>query len=708
MIFKFFKNKYSLFIIEIGIEDLPYSKSKYICDFLLEKYKNNLYKNNLFFKKINIYYSSRRISIISKKLYRINNNIYEIIRGPSLKNLSYNNIFLKFNNWIKKYNLNLNNIKYLIKDNNIFFINFLKINKKYNIKKILFSVVNNSIIELLNNNLNLILSKDIKFIKPIISISLIIDNDFILGKILEIKLNNFFYGNINNIYKKIYINNSKEYINSLKKYGNIIINNYSRKKIILKKINIILKKYNLYIDNNLIEKNIDIYIHLNEYPSVLSIEFNINYIKNLPKSIIEYIIIYHKFIPTYFSYNNELTNKFILISNIISKKYKNLIYWSICNIHNSLNELCIFFNIDIKNDIILLKEKLNEILFRKKLGSMYEKIYRFKIFSLYLIKKTHKYYLYKYINDISDFYKLDLVTNLGIFYPKLQGIISSIYYKIKKNNNINNIVLNSIKNQYFNENDYIKNNKLNYLTYIISLSDKLDTLIGNFILHKYNEYKITGNNDPLYIKKYSIYIIKILINIDLDIKISFLIKKTLLIYNQKKNYDYLFIKIKKFFINRIINFYLNKNYSINIINSVISCQDDSLFDINLRIKSITLFINEDFNKFINIINTYKRINNLIINNIDYNNNINIKKIYIHNKLLTEIKSIENYLSVNINNRKYLKSLYILNILCKKINIYLDNNLILTSNIFIKNYKLKYLFSIINNFYNIVNFNILKF
>ena len=101
------------------------------------------------------------------------------------------------------------------------------------------------------------------------------------------------------------------------------------------------------------------------------------------------------------------------------------------------------------------------------------------------------------------FLKNDLASEVVKEFPELQGIMGSYY---AKESNYNNSVCNAIYDQYkpLGPNDKLPRNDLAKL---VALIDKIDTLVGFFII----ERQPTSSKDPLALRRTALGIIRIII-----------------------------------------------------------------------------------------------------------------------------------------------------------------------------------------------------
>lgn len=598
-----------IFLVEIGTEELPANLLKKLTKIFFNNISTYLLKYSINYEKIIWFATSRRIAV-------------KVIN-------------------IDKY----------------------KLYKKNKIKKILIDTVKSSIEKIKIFNKMSWGGGDFSFIRPINNITIILNNDLINTEIFNIKSNRIIYGHRFMGNQILYIKNAYNYPKILYKKGNIIANYYLRKNKIILKIKKISKK--IYGIVHLEKKILEEITSLIELPVISLAKFNEKFL-NIPIEIILYIIKYkQKCFPIYKN-KNELTSYFIFISNIKIKNNKINInrYEQImnCNFKN----INFFLKCDKKKKIINNFYKLKNILFYKNLGSLKDKTIRISFISLWISKIINAKLIFSKRSSFLS--KCDLTTNIVKEFSNMQGIMG-MYYS-KKDNEHNDISL-SIKEQY--QPKFFKDKiPCNLTSCILSISDKIDTIIGMLIFNK----NIKKNSDPFALRRSVLGIINIIVKNKIKINIEQLIKKTFKLYNINTNK---INTINSFIIKRIYYLY-KKKYNIDFVKSILTNCNMKFYNLNDKIKSVSYF--KKFKIFYNLIIINKRICNIIKKskfklNYFINNNLFLfnEEFYLLN-LINKIEIQIKFSIYNNNNNFFLLSLihfYIpVNIFFKNIKIFNNN------------------------------------
>ncbi|CAL4319425.1 Glycine--tRNA ligase beta subunit [Buchnera aphidicola (Neophyllaphis podocarpi)] len=591
-------------LIEIGTEDLPGKKLNKIILSFVEQIKIFSRKNNIKFDKLYWFATPRRIAI-------------------KLKN-------------IKKKNKN---------------------KKEDNIESKIKIIIEKSLISIKTTKLMYWNCRKYKFIRPIRNILICLNKKIIKTKIFGLKSTNTVNGHVLMNKNKIKIQNTDEYPNILIKKGNVIVESKIRRKIIKRGIKKIIKniKGKIKIDHNLLEEITSIV----EWPVVLVGNFQEKFLK-IPKEILVCIIKnYQKCFPVY-NKNNNLMPYFIFVIDIKSTNNEKIVKDNENVIKSRLIDALLFLKEDLKIKLKNYVNNLNNILFHKRLGSMYDKTIRIIKISSWIAKNI-KINLKDTIKT-AKLSKFDLVTNMVFEFPETQGITGmqyALYNKEKKE-----IAL-AIKEHYYPSfsKDKIPSNKIGSA---ISIADKIDTIVGMFYVGNIPK----SNKDPFAIRRSTIGIIRIIISYKLNIDLLKIIKKSIELYSNNKPNEKLQIKIFNFIMERLKYKYIKKGYNLKDILKIIKLKKNKLYEIDLKIKAINKFNKLEKSKI--LFENYRRINKIIIKFDKNTNDKTINTMLFKFKEERHLEKFIKHIKIKISKMKINNLYYEILIELLKINKYVNN------------------------------------
>ncbi|CAL4319123.1 glycine--tRNA ligase subunit beta [Buchnera aphidicola] len=685
---------YKTFLIELQTEEIPAQYIREIAKNFYENFLNQLNQNKIHFSKINLFDSPRRIALQINKISTLSIKKNYCLKGPSVENSfdHHGNLKIPASSWLKKLNIQ-------IKDTTILKTKKGKwlIYKKYEIislKSILmkiFLLTLKNIKTLTEMSWN---EHNIKFIRPIRNIIILLDDQIIPFNKFGFSIKKYLYGNIFTIFKKIKINHAKEYEHILYKYGKVIAKFSLRKK----KIQYQSEKL-AYQLNGKIKLNPSLLNEISclvEYPKILYGKFKKIFLK-IPKEILIYVMeSMQKYLPIYNIYTEQLQPYFIIVANTNSIETKNIIYGNERVLTAKLSDVLFFLNQDYKLKLQEYLPLLKKIIFYEKLGNLFDKTKR----NIILIKNVIQYTKSNINDSIRCAYlsKCDLKTYMVYEFPKLKGIIG-MYYSLYHNEPQNISI--ALKEQY--QPNFLGDQlPSSILGCTLSLTDKIDTLVGLFLIN----IKPKQDKDPFFLRRLSIGIIRIIIEKKININLKKIINISISSYNFQNIPQNINDNIFQFILYRLYSFY-KKKYDTKIINSIFEYYKNNLLDMDNNIK----YLNKLQKKkcFIDIITTYKRINNLIKKNkIKKTSVYQINEKLFQNKkeqlFFIKIKKSNDMIEYLIKKKKYKKNLIILSILQKFINSFLDNHYVehKIKNVTIN--RISLLIKIKKIFLKVINFN----
>ena len=459
---------------------------------------------------------------------------------------------------------------------------------------------------------------DLKWARPLRNIVLLLNDDVVKGKV-EIGKNVFL--NFTNFTFSHRYSDKKIVINKIKNYEQLLEENFvilDRKKRLDKIINeatylLDKEKLKLVNDKSLLEE----VVGLVEYPNILIGSISKEFMK-LPREVLSTAMRVHQ---KYFSITdkeNNLESKFLFVANSIKEKDKDfrVIEGNERVLKARLSDASYFFENDISNTFENWNEKLKNVLFYQSLGSLYDKTIRMANISNYFAKafgiET------ELARQATLLCKSDLVSEMVMEFPELQGIMGGHYAKIKNNTEeVSKAIFEHYKPKGISDN--LPETKLGSL---LSMVDKIDTLVGFFSINK----KPTGSKDPFALRRNGHSIVQILINLKLNMSLNEIIEPSLKVYECSS--QSIKLSLIEFMIDKLKFVLSNQKNRIDVVNSVLNTKivnDIPIKVILSRIHSISKFIkNNDFKIFLA---NFKRINNILKSKKFSNNSefrVNIK------------------------------------------------------------------------------------
>ncbi len=441
-------------------------------------------------------------------------------------------------------------------------------------------------------------SGDLRFVRPVRWILSLYGGEIIPFKINGIDSSGKTYGHrfLSNG-KAFHVKQPGNYLEVLREHF-VIADPEERKSVILGQIEKESGKLRArpVLDGELL----DTLTQLTEYPYTAVGKFEEDFLK-LPKEVlISEMIDHQKYIPL-LDGNNELINKFLIITNMPVSG--DIIYGNERVIMARFSDGKFFFDEDRNIKLEEYLPKLSEVSFAKGLGTLADKTERLRTISLEISDMIGYADYLKNADRTALLCKADLVTGMVHEFTELQGIIG-YYYALASMENINVAI--SIREHYLPK---FSGDSLPSLPegILVSLADRFDNL---FALYSRGNF-VGGSKDPFALRRQTLGIIRILIEKKIHLDIRVLFDKLLPLYEGflTVNRDEFRDKINDFLTSRIKTVLKEYGFSYDEIEAGISGYVSDLYDAYLRLEAIHIARKSD--NFINLAIAFKRVKNII-------------------------------------------------------------------------------------------------
>ena len=394
------------------------------------------------------------------------------------------------------------------------------------------------------------------------------------------------------------VRNFKEYESQLKA-NKILLKQEDRRNNILKKFQSICKSKNYLQNFN--ERLLEEVVNITENPSVILADFDKEYLR-IPEEIIILTLQRHQRYFPLFDSKNRLTNDFLIVANksdtqnIIREGNKRVVL-------ARLSDAKFFWDKDKAKNLIKQISKLKEIIFYEKIGTIYDKTQRLRKLAAIISDQLH--INKEKIEIAASITKSDLKSDLVGEYPELQGVMGK-YFAITQG--FEEDVANAVSEHYLPTGLSSPVPK-KPLSYAISIIDKLDNLVGFFLINE----KPTSSKDPFALRRAAIGLLRTIIENNLELKLKDLISYTERLYidqGVKIENNQVEKEILDFLKERMRNILREKKIKSDIIEAAISSH---IGDNYLVLYKKSIVMNKNFNKDIgkDAIYSFKRVSSIL-------------------------------------------------------------------------------------------------
>jgi glycyl-tRNA synthetase beta chain len=417
--------------------------------------------------------------------------------------------------------------------------------------------------------------------------------------------------------------------------------------------------------------------NLVEYPHAIEGMFEEDFL-NLPQEV---LISSMKANQKYFySLNNgKLTNKFCVISNIVTDDDLLIIKGNERVLRARFRDAAFFYKEDLKVKLESLVDKLKNMLFHKKLGTMWDRTMR-------LVELTDKI-----ASDIGAqkevakraayLSKADLLTHMVYEFPEVQGIMGSI---LAKNEFCGDSVSKCIYEQYLPKDDKFPETLEGIA---LSLADKFDLIVGGMIA----DLKPTGNKDPYGLRRAAISIIKIVLKSNLSLNLKDTVKFALSLYEKQGLSESVLDETLELIKVRFINMF--EDYP-EVVRSVVEVDFSDIYEAFLKIEALKAFYTQAEKEDLFSI---KRVFNIVPD--DFDKTDVDENLFVYDEeanFYNYAKALNRELGAYLQSKDYLS--YLNNIVDRQIiSSFFDKVLIMDKDEKIKNNRL----ALLNNYRQLV-------
>ncbi|RVU71704.1 MULTISPECIES: glycine--tRNA ligase subunit beta [Lactobacillus] len=488
------------YLFEIGTEEMPAHVVTRSVNQLADRTRKFLKENGLSFKDIKTYSTPRRLTILVEDLAEKQDDIDEVKKGPAKKIAQDAD-----GNWTKAaqgfargQGMTTDDIYFEeLKGTEYAYVHVQKEGKKAN--DILLGM--SEIIKAMTFPTKMRWdSNDFEFVRPIHWLVSLFGNDVIPVKILDITAGRKTQGH-RFLGDSVVLASADDYVDALKDQF-VIVDAKERKDMIVNQMKELVDKNNWQIkeDKNLLEE----VTNLVEYSTVFAGSFDEKYLQIPDEVLITSMKDNQRYFEVY-DQDGKLINHFIAVRNGNKNFLDNVISGNEKVLVARLDDAQFFYDEDRKYPLSHFVDKMKNVSFHDKIGSMAEKMKRVQIIGDYLAKRWNlPENVVADFDRASELYKFDLVTQMVGEFAELQGGMGMHYARLAGENEE---VAVAIKEHYM---PVTAEGALPETTVgsLLSVADKLDTIITFFGAGMIP----SSSNDPYALRRYAYGIVRILLN----------------------------------------------------------------------------------------------------------------------------------------------------------------------------------------------------
>ncbi len=534
----------------------------------------------------------------------------------------------------------------------------------------------------------------IQFIRPVHTLTMLYGNETISGSALGVDSSNQVQGHRFHHQGLVTINHANDYQEALLK-AYVEVDYHARQEKIVAQIKAAAKSISAkaLIDEDLLEE----VTSLVEWPVTLVGTFDEDFL-NVPAEPLIYSMKDHqKYFPVTDN-AGELVNKFIFVANIESKEPTAVIFGNEKVIRPRLADAEFFFKTDQKQTLASRLDTLESVLFQKQLGTLKAKSIRIaslsKIIAQSLGENTEQAYRAGLLS------KTDLLSDMVQEFPQVQGTMGK-YYAINDGEEL--AIAQALEDQYRPR--YAGDSLPEANTgCAVAISDKIDTLVGIFGINQPPK----GDKDPFALRRAAIGVIRIIIEKQLELDLSELIKESITLFGDKLSNENTADDVLNFIMGRFKAFYQEQGISVGVIQAVLAKKPSAPLDFDKRIKAVNFF--GDLPEAETLAAANKRVGNILAKfdgQLYDAFKVNLASEQAERDLADIFKSISEKVAPLVASKNYQAALSELAALKLPIDTFFDNVMVMSDDEAVKINRLTLLNEIRNSFFAIADISVLQ-
>lgn len=322
-----------------------------------------------------------------------------------------------------------------------------------------------------------------------------------------------------------------------------------------------------------------------EWPIVLMGAFDERFL-NLPDEVIQLTIrVNQKCFVLRDPKSGALTNRFILVSNLIaSDGGKQIVAGNEKVVRARLSDAMFFWETDLKTPLQARVERLGNIIFHEQLGTQLQRVERIRTLAKVLAPATSANLIEA--ERAAELCKADLVTEMVGEFPELQGLMGRYYATAQDETSA---VAAACEDHYRPQGpgDRVPSDPVSVT---VALSDKLDTLSGFWLIDE----KPTGSKDPYALRRAALGVIRLILENDCELSLIDAIEQACSGYGDGKKEmavaNGIATDLLSFFHDRLKVYLRDQGRRHDLIDAVISEDADDLQLIVRRVEALSDFL----------------------------------------------------------------------------------------------------------------------
>ncbi len=565
------------FLVEIGTAELPPKALRSLAEAFADNFKAELTKADLAFGDVEWFASPRRLALKVSELAGEQPSKRVEKRGPAVAQAfdAEGKPTKAAEGWARGNGITVEQAERLVTDKGEWLVHTAKVEGRP-AKELLGELVASALAKLPIPKMMRWGDKTIQFVRPVFTVTLLLDGELVPAHILGIDSARTLRGHRFMGESEFTIDNASQYPQILQERGMVIADFMARKAKIKADVEAAAAAFGgvADLDDALLEE----VTALVEWPVVLTANFEEKFLAVPAEALVHTMKGDQKYFPVY-DKNGKLLPKFIFVTNIESKDPSQIISGNEKVVRPRLSDAEFFFKTDLKQTLASRLPRLETVLFQQQLGTVKAKVERIETVAGFIAERIGA--------DVAQakraglLSKCDLMTNMVGEFTDTQGVMGMHYARHDGEDEAVAVALNE---QYMPRfaGDALPSG---LVACAVALADKFDTLAGIFGIGMLPK----GDKDPFALRRAAIGALRIMTEKQLDLDLVELVEEAVRVYGDKLTNKTVVTDVVDFMLGRFRAAYQDEGIGADVVLAVLARRPTRPLDFDRRVKAVSHF-----------------------------------------------------------------------------------------------------------------------
>ncbi|MDC9603685.1 glycine--tRNA ligase subunit beta [Xenorhabdus griffiniae] len=585
------------FLVEIGTEELPPKALRSLAESFAANFAAELNNANLGHGEISWFAAPRRLALKVANLAAAQADREVEKRGPAIAQAfdAEGKPTKAAEGWARGCGITVDQAERMVTDKGEWLLYRAQV-KGREAKVLLADMVSSSLSKLPIPKLMRWGDKQTQFVRPVHTITMLLDSEVVEGEILGIQSDRIIRGHRFMGEAEFTIENAQQYPAILQERGRVIADYEARKAMIKRDAEQAAMQLGGVAD--LSDSLLEEVTSLVEWPVVLTAKFEEKFLQVPAEALVYTMKGDQKYFPVYDKAGKLMAN-FIFVTNIESSDPQQIISGNEKVVRPRLADAEFFFKTDRKQRLEDNLPRLETVLFQKQLGTLRDKTDRIQALAGWIAEKIGADV--NHATRAGLLSKCDLMTNMVFEFTDTQGVMGMHY--ARHNGEAEDVAL-ALNEQYqprFSGDALPSTGG----SCAVAIADKMDTLAGIFGIGQHPK----GDKDPFALRRAALGVLRIIVEKKLPLDLQTLAEEAVRLYGDKLTNEKAVDDVVEFMLGRFRAWYQELGYSVDTIQAVLARRPTQPADFDARMQAVTHFRTLD--AAVSLAAANKRVSNIL-------------------------------------------------------------------------------------------------